>query len=103
MVLLGDQPMIGEEIIDRMIGTYKKSDKEIIAATYLGKRGHPLLFGSKYFSEVLEYTEENSLRDLLERHPEDVLEMETDSPEILRDIDTEKDYREELKHHQKYD
>jgi len=29
--------------------------------------------------------------------------METNNPEILRDIDTETDYKEELKHHQNHD
>ena len=103
MVLLGDQPMIGSSIMNKMIETYRTSDKEIIVATYQGKRGHPLLFGKKYFRQVKELTVENSLKELLLNNPYDIEEMETDSSEILRDIDTEKEYIEELKHQSYYD
>ncbi len=103
MVLLGDQPMIGSNIMNKLIETYRTSWKEIIVATYKGKRGHPILFGSKYKSVVMELSKENSLKDLLLAYPEDIAEMETDSPEILRDIDTEKDYKEELKQQINYD
>ena len=103
MVLLGDQPMIGSSIMSEMIETYRTSDKEIIVATYRGKRGHPLLFGKKYFRQVKELTVENSLKELLLNNPDDIEEMETDSSEILRDIDTEKEYIEELKHQNYYD
>ena len=44
MVLLGDQPMIGSNIMNKLIETYRTSWKEIIVATYKGKRGHPILF-----------------------------------------------------------
>jgi molybdenum cofactor cytidylyltransferase len=97
MVLLGDQPMITSGLMDRMIARYKQSEKEIIIASYQGKRGHPILIGSKHFKEVLGFTSDQSLRDLLTRHPDDMEELETENPEILRDIDTEQDYQNELK------
>ena len=103
MVLLGDQPMIRSSIMNKMIEAYRKSNKEIIVATHQGKRGHPLVFGKKYFKAVREFTVENSLKELLINNPDDIEEMETDSPEILRDIDTEKEYIEELKHQRNYD
>jgi len=103
MILLGDQPMVGNQVMDGMIEAYRKSGRNIIVATFQGKRGHPILIGPEYFNEVLEYTAEGTLRDLLERHPDDIAEIETDKPEILRDIDTETDYKAELKHHQNHD
>jgi len=103
MVLLGDQPMIENTIMDKMIETYKKSDRGIIVATCLGKRGHPILLARKYLIEIMEFTRENSLKDLLQKYPGDIEEMETESPEILRDIDTEKDYLKELKYHPDHD
>ena len=101
MVLLGDQPMIGSEIMNNMVNAYNNSDQEIIVATCQGKRGHPILFGSRYFREVLDFTANNSLKDLLTAHPGDIGEMDTEDPEILRDIDTEQDYQYELKHQRK--
>jgi xanthine dehydrogenase accessory factor len=103
MVLLGDQPMIGNTLMDRMIETYMNSGHGIIVATHQGKRGHPILFSSKYIVEVLEYSERKSLKDLLNNFPADVEEMETGHPEILRDIDTENDYQQELKYTSNHD
>ena len=103
MVLLGDQPMIGNAVMDRMIDVFKKSDKGIIVATHLGKRGHPILFARKYLQEVMGFPPEKGLKELLQRFSADIEEMETGNPEILRDIDTEKDYQEELKHHNNHD
>jgi molybdenum cofactor cytidylyltransferase len=89
--------MIGEEILNRLITEYKNTEKGILVASTDGKRGHPLIFDSKYIQEILSYGAGESLRDLLEKHKDDVAELETGSPEILRDIDTEQDYQNELK------
>jgi len=103
MVLLGDQPMIQAEEMDQLIESYRDSEKEIAIATHGNKRGHPILFGRKFISEITGYPGEASLRDLLQKHPSEILEIKTGSDRILRDIDTENDYQFELKHHHKHD
>ena len=103
MILLGDQPMIGTSEMDKVIESYRDSEKDIIIATHGNKRGHPIIFGSRYISEIGGYPKDSSLRDLLQKHPEDIEETETDNSGILRDIDTETDYQEELKHHHNHD
>jgi xanthine dehydrogenase accessory factor len=103
MVLLGDQPMIQADEMDQLIESYRESEKEIAIATHGNKRGHPVLFGRKFISEISGYPSEASLRDLLQNHPAEILETKTGHDRILRDIDTEKDYQFELKHHDKHD
>ncbi len=97
MVMLGDQPMIGRKVLDQMIHAYREYPGKILVAIHGGKRGHPLLFSSGFAGEILEMSGSQSLRNLLERHADRVIEVPVDSPEILRDIDTEKDYQYELK------
>jgi len=97
MILLGDQPMIPVEAMDRLIQHYKKSEKNIIIASTGGKRGHPMIFSTKYIPEILAYGPGETLRDLITAHPGEVEEMETGQPEILRDIDTPRDYENEIK------
>jgi CTP:molybdopterin cytidylyltransferase MocA len=103
MVLLGDQPMIQAEEMDQLIESYRDSEKEIAIASHGNKRGHPIIFGRKFISEITGYPGEASLRDLLQKHPSEILEIKTGNDRILRDIDTENDYQFELKHHHKHD
>ncbi len=97
IVLLGDQPMISASLMDRLIDAHRHSDRGIAVASYKGKRGHPVMFDLKYRSEISGMGPDKSLRDFLGVHWDDVLEVELDSPEILRDIDTPEEYKEELK------
>ncbi len=103
MILLGDQPMIGNSVIDKVLCAFKKSGKNIIVAGYGRMRGHPILIGKKYINEILDLSLDKSLKDLLHKYPGDIEEVETGSPEILRDIDTQQEYLEELKNKNKYD
>ncbi len=95
MILLGDQPMISSGIMDRLIEQYRKSEKDIAIATAGGKRGHPMIFNARYIPEILSYGKEHTLRDLPGKHPGEVEELETEKQEILRDIDTPVDYKNE--------
>lgn len=97
IVLPGDQPEIGSDIINTLVDAYLNSDKELIVPVCNSKRGHPLLIGSRYRSSVENLDQEEGLRALLKKFPEDVLEVNTDSPEILKDIDTFEEYMNELK------
>jgi molybdenum cofactor cytidylyltransferase len=96
MILLGDQPMISVEIMDRMIEHYKQSEKNILIAATDGRRGHPMIFSAKYIPEILAFGPENTLRNLTANHPGEVEEVETGKQEVLRDIDTPQDYRNEM-------
>jgi molybdenum cofactor cytidylyltransferase len=96
LILLGDQPMVESETIDRLITAFDSTQKDIVIASHKQRRGHPILIGKKHFREVLALSEEQSLRDLLSRHPDDIEEVETGKTWVLRDIDTEQEYLEEL-------
>ncbi|MFZ2287052.1 MAG: nucleotidyltransferase family protein [Bacteroidales bacterium] len=97
LIIPGDQPMIGQVQISMVIKTWHESGKGIVMPVYNGKRGHPLLFDIKYRSEVMSLPDGKGLRALAELHPEDIMESETDDPAVLRDIDTQQEYINELK------
>jgi len=96
LIMPGDQPMTGPGEINRVIGTFAESDKGLVMAVHSGRRGHPLIVDMKYMDEVLSLSDSEGLRALAERHPEDVLESDTDDPSVLRDIDTQEDYMNEI-------
>ncbi len=96
LIMPGDQPMTGPGEINRVIRTYMECDKGLVMAAHHGKRGHPLIVDMKYADELLNLPEGEGLRALAARHPEDVLESDTDDSSVLRDIDTQEDYMNEI-------
>jgi molybdenum cofactor cytidylyltransferase len=97
MVILGDQPGIGPAVIDEVIDAYRKSGKGIIVPVYKNKHGHPMLVDRKYREEIEKLDPDDGLRSLFRKFPDDVFEVETKYPAILKDIDTQEDYLDELK------
>ncbi|MDX9729667.1 MAG: nucleotidyltransferase family protein [Bacteroidales bacterium] len=96
LIMPGDQPMTGPGEINRVIRTFLESDKGLVMAAHNGKRGHPLIVDMKYADEVLNLPDGEGLRALADRHQEDVLESDTDDSSVLRDIDTQEDYMNEI-------
>jgi molybdenum cofactor cytidylyltransferase len=96
LVFPGDQPMIGPEVINMIIKAYRETDKGIIIPVYRKKRGHPLLIDCKYREVVDELPDDEGLRSLAATYREDVLEVKTKYPGILKDFDTKEDYLNEI-------
>jgi CTP:molybdopterin cytidylyltransferase MocA len=88
--------MISSDIINKVIQTYRNSEKGLVMPVFQNKRGHPLLIDRKYRKEVAGISNDLGLRSLAEKYSTDVLEVEVNNPEILRDIDTQEDYIREL-------
>ncbi|MBE0528063.1 MAG: nucleotidyltransferase family protein, partial [Thermoleophilia bacterium] len=96
LIIPGDQPMIDAAQMKRVMKAWHESGKGIVMPVHNGKRGHPLIVDMKYKPEVMSLPESKGLRALAEQHPDDVMEVETDDPAVLRDIDTHQDYLGEL-------
>ena len=97
LVILGDQPGIGPEIINEIIDAYRKSGKGIIIPVYNKRRGHPLLVDFKYMEEIYKLDMKEGLRSLAGRCQDDLLEVALATSDILWDIDTPEDYKNALK------
>ncbi len=52
VVVLADGPNLNPLAIDRVIATWRATDDEILAATYEGGRGHPLLLARSAWERV---------------------------------------------------
>ncbi len=97
MVLLGDQPSVSTAVINTVIDGYKKQKKGITLPVYKTERGHPVLIDIKYQKVLKKLSPDIGLRGLVYNHPEDILEVVVEDPDILQDIDDIEDYRRELK------
>ena len=96
LVFQGDQPLIKAETVNIVIRAYRQSGKGIVVPVFQKKRGHPLLVSSRYREEIEKLDYGEGLRGLALKFPEDVLEVQVNSPGILRDIDTPEEYMQEI-------
>lgn len=96
LVFQGDQPLITPKVINTVIEAYRSADKGIVIPVYDKKRGHPLLIARKFRDEIEKLDIREGLRSLANKFPDDVLEVETDNPGILRDFDTYEEYMKEI-------
>ena len=92
LVFPGDQPGITYQVINLVIESYRATNKGIVIPVFRKKRGHPVLIDIKYRNEVEKLDPEVGLRSLSLLFREDVLEVDTDTSAILKDIDTYEDY-----------
>jgi molybdenum cofactor cytidylyltransferase len=92
LIFLGDQPAIPGKVARSLIKEYKKSERGIVIPVHKGKRGHPVLIHKRYRKEIEELDETEGLHGLMRKFSHDILEVEVDSPGILKDIDVPQDY-----------
>jgi molybdenum cofactor cytidylyltransferase len=93
LVLLGDQPLISAQDIDTLIATYRSSGKKIVAPTFEGKRGNPILFDASLFPELLEVTGDEGGRSVLDRHRDEIAPVAMGNPLANIDVDTWETYQ----------
>jgi len=96
VIVLADQPALSARVIDVLIKAYSQRKKGLVVPVYKKKRGHPLLLDLKYRQEIGKLDPGVGLRQLLQKHPEDILEVTISSPAVLGDIDTVQDYKRAL-------
>jgi molybdenum cofactor cytidylyltransferase len=92
LVMLGDQPMVSSEIIDRIVAAYATGPQGLVAPYYQGQRGNPVLIDRRYFDELLALPADSAPKVLLQRHGGDIREVEIGSPTIFYDLDRPEDY-----------
>jgi molybdenum cofactor cytidylyltransferase len=93
LIALADQPMMTSRLIDRLIDAYRRSNKGIVCPTYMGRRGHPVIFNVESYGEaLLELKGDTGGRAVICAHSKDLQEVAVDSPAVIRDIDLLEDY-----------
>ncbi len=96
LIFLGDQPQISGQIAKKILEAWTHSGKGIVIPIFNNRRGHPALIETKYKTEIEKLDPNMGLRSLYQKFSDDILEVECNSPEILRDIDTPEDYLMEI-------
>jgi molybdenum cofactor cytidylyltransferase len=90
-VMLGDQPGVDETIVDRVVGRWRAEPKPVVAASYRGRIGHPMVFDRQLFPVLATLTGDKSAWKMIDarRHLVSVVELDCDYPQ---DVNTPDDY-----------
>jgi molybdenum cofactor cytidylyltransferase len=94
LIALVDQPMIKAALINQLIEAYGDGSKGIVIPTFHGRHGHPVILGVSYADEIMQLddTAEGGLRNFINSHQNDWLEVPVDTSNVLEDIDVPGDY-----------
>jgi molybdenum cofactor cytidylyltransferase len=92
VVNLVDHPLISAETITSLIASFRADPLPIIIASHHGKRGHPVLFSSQVYAELLAAPLDKGAKVVVRKDPKRVREVPLDDPGILADIDTPQEY-----------
>ncbi|HEX4418468.1 MAG TPA: NTP transferase domain-containing protein [Kofleriaceae bacterium] len=89
LVCLGDMPRLRPSHFDAVIGAYRAGDPgDIIVPVSDRKRGNPVLWPRKFFSEISDLHGDVGARSLIEKYSDHVRLVPIDDPAILVDVDT---------------
>jgi molybdenum cofactor cytidylyltransferase len=99
VIALADQPYIRSDIINYLVDMHKDSNKGITVPVYKGIRGNPAIFSSSYKKELVELQGDTGGKQVTDRHPDDVLEIDMEFEEVTMDIDTMDSYYKAIDRH----
>lgn len=91
IVALGDMPWITSDTYQEVAA--RLSPKIICVPSREGRRGHPVGFGSDFYSQLQCLGGDTGARHLLQRFAKQVVELPVNDAAIHRDIDTPADLR----------
>lgn len=96
MMLLGDMPGIEAEVLSGVRDVYRDTGSRIVQVQYADRPGHPVLFDSSLFQELLELTGDQGAKPVLERHAGEIRRLVV-SAALPADLDTPEDYEHYLR------
>ncbi len=89
IVTLGDMPQVSAKLIDRLIAAFDpERGALVVIPTIDGKRGNPVLWARRFFSDLLAVEGDIGARHLIAGYAEAVAEVAIEDAAALTDIDT---------------
>ena len=91
IIILGDQPGIKPNVIDRVAEEWRQGESQIALCSYRGRKGHPMIFARPLFDQLLALHGDKAAWKLVDAYPDLVQEIEFDLP-FPEDINTRADF-----------
>lgn len=93
LVLPVDHPLVSAQTVAAVIAAFASKRPPIARASHAGVAGHPTLFGTALFEELLHGELPEGARSVIAAHRDDVLDVAVDDAGVTADIDTPDDLR----------
>jgi molybdenum cofactor cytidylyltransferase len=93
LVCLVDHPGVSKEVVQAMLQSFRDSPAAVVIPTWLGRRGHPVLFARSLFQELLAAPLSEGARAVVHHHGGEVRYLKVDEEGITWDIDRPEDYK----------
>ncbi|MFQ5839008.1 MAG: NTP transferase domain-containing protein, partial [Thermoplasmata archaeon] len=90
LMVLGDQPLLRPETIDRILEVYGETRARAVVPAYNGQWGNPVLLDLSLRGRMEAIEGDRGCRELVRELP-DTLVVDVDDPGVLVDVDTEED------------
>jgi molybdenum cofactor cytidylyltransferase len=91
MIILGDQPGIKPDVLDRVAEEWRQGQSQIALCSYHGRKGHPMIFAKPLFDQLVGLHGDKAAWKLVDANPDLVQEIEFDLP-FPEDINTWDDF-----------
>lgn len=91
LIALADMPFVEPWVIKKLLEAFTKGAR-IVAPSYRGVRGHPVIFHKCYKEELLALSGDEGAKRIIERHKGELCLIEVEASSVVFDIDTEEDY-----------
>lgn len=92
MFFTSDQPLLDIETIELLMDTFHKNNNSIIVPRFMGRKGSPVIFSSKFLKELIQLQGDTGGKKVINAHRESIVFVEVKRDEVLMDVDTWEDY-----------
>ena len=88
LVLLGDQPFVTTDIIDRLVAAFVGTDAPVVAPSVEGRRSNPVLVREDLFPALLAVSGDQGGREVVAGFASETVLVPVEGPGIEIDVDT---------------
>ena len=96
LLCLIDHPLISADLVRELIDYFYASKKPIVLPVYEGRRGHPVIFSSALYEELLRAPKETGARAVVWAHAGEVAELRTNEEGCVLNLNDPETMRKEL-------
>ncbi len=81
-----DHPLVTLRLVGAIIGAFDRSGKAIVLPTYLGRRGHPVLFAKRLFAELMSAPMDVGARFVVRAHANEIETVPTEEEGVVLNL-----------------